>query len=65
MIDHAGEPAEPYQLLFNLADDVPSFCGRFERVIEVIGTTEEEVRDGRARYRYYRDRGYPLTDTKV
>lgn len=65
VIDHAGEPAEPYQLLFNLADDVPSFCGRFERVIEVIGTTEQEVRDGRARYRYYRDRGYPLTDTKV
>ncbi len=65
VIDHAGEPTEPYQLLFNLADDVPSFCGRFERVIEVIGPSEQEVRDGRARYRYYRDRGYPLTNTKV
>lgn len=65
VIDHAGEPAEPYQLLFNLADDVPPFFSRFERVIEVIGSSEQEVRDGRTRYRFYRDRGYPLTDTKV
>ena len=32
---------------------------------EAYEDDEEEVRDGRARYRYYRDRGYPLTDTKV
>ena len=65
VIDHAGEPAEPYQLLFNLADEVPPFFSRFERVIEVIGTTEQEVHDGRARYRFYRERGYSLTDTRV
>jgi DNA polymerase-3 subunit chi len=65
VIDHAGEPAEPYQVLFNLCDDVPPFFSRFERVIEVIGRGDQEVRDGRARYRFYRDRGYPLTDTKV
>ncbi len=65
VIDHAGEPEAPYQLLFNLADDVPPFFSRFERVIEVIGAEPDEVEAGRARYRFYRDRGYPLTDTRV
>lgn len=65
VIDHAGEPDAPYQVLFNLAADVPPFFSRFERVIEVIGREPDEVRDGRLRYRYYRDRGYPLSDTKV
>ena len=65
VIDHAGEPSAPYQLLFNVADDVPPFFSRFERVIEVIGSDAREIRDGRERYRFYRDRGYPLTDTKV
>lgn len=65
VIDHAGEPDAPYQLLFNLAADVPPFFSRFERVIEVIGADPDEVRDGRARYRHYRERGYPLSDTEV
>ncbi|MDX1593789.1 MAG: DNA polymerase III subunit chi [Gammaproteobacteria bacterium] len=65
VIGHDGEPDEPYQLLFNLADDVPPFFSRFERVIEVIGREADEVTSGRARYRYYRERGYPLSDTRV
>ncbi len=65
VIGHGGEPDAPYQLLFNLAGDVPPFFSRFERVIEVIGDTPQEVSEGRERYRFYRDRGYPLTDTKV
>jgi len=65
VIDHAGEPDEPYQLLFNLAADVPSYFSRFERVIEIIGTEPSEIQTGRTRYRFYRDRGYPLTNTKV
>jgi DNA polymerase-3 subunit chi len=65
VIDHGDAPDAPYQLLFNLAADVPPFFSRFERVIEVIGRDPDEVRQGRARYRFYRERGYPLSDVKV
>ena len=45
-------------LLINLSDDVPTFLGRFERVAEIV--VGERRATGRERYRYYRDRGYPL-----
>lgn len=57
-IGHAEPAPGPDQVLVNLADDVPVFFARFERVAEVI--TEPERAAGRARYRHYRERGYPL-----
>ncbi len=45
-------------LLINLADDVPAFPGRFDRVAEIV--VGEKRASGRTRYKYYRDRGYPL-----
>lgn len=65
----ADTPAAPVQigctephfnagLLINLADDVPTFFGRFDRVAEIV---VNETRDqGRDRYTHYRKRGYPL-----
>ena len=45
-------------VLVNLAGEIPGFFSRFERVAEIVlGNTRE---DGRIRYKYYRDRGYPL-----
>lgn len=53
-------PQRPDGVLINLAADVPTFFGRFDRVAEIV---VEENRDaGRARYRFYRDRGFPLHD---
>ena len=46
------------QLLINLGTAIPPFFGRFERVAEIIVQRLRE--DGRGRYKYYRDRGYPL-----
>ena len=45
-------------LLINLADEVPAFPGRFGRVAEIV--VGEKRESGRSRYRFYRDRGYPL-----
>ena len=53
----APEPGAD-ELLINLSDAVPAFFGRFERVAEVIVQPHRDV--GRERYRFYRDRGYPL-----
>ncbi len=55
-----GEPGDPRQLLVNEDDEVPPFFSRFERVAEVINQSPERKRTGRARYAFYRDRGYEL-----
>jgi DNA polymerase-3 subunit chi len=60
LIGHRGSPDEDDQVLINLGREVPTFFARFERLAEPIDH-DPELRDaGRARYRYYRDRGYPL-----
>lgn len=51
-------PAEPDGVLVNLSAEVPEFFGRFERVAEIIVDANRAA--GRQRYRFYRDRGYPL-----
>jgi DNA polymerase-3 subunit chi len=59
-VDHTG--AEPVHdgVLINLCGSEPPFFGRFERLIEIVSLDEEDRRRARERYRYYRDRGYPL-----
>ena len=51
-------PPSPEGVLINLAGEIPTFFGRFERVAEVIVDANRDV--GRERYKFYRDRGYPL-----
>lgn len=58
LIGDGEPPPSTDQVLINLADDVPNFFGRYERVVEVVVQPEKEL--GRDRYRHYRDRGYPL-----
>lgn len=49
-----------WDLLINLAPEVPEFFGRFSRVAELVGDEAESRAAGRERFRYYRDRGYEL-----
>lgn len=56
-----GEGKFPHHdLLISLHDECMPFFSRFDRVIEIVGTSEEESRLGRERYTFYRDRGYEL-----
>jgi DNA polymerase-3 subunit chi len=50
-----------HQILINLSDTPPGHFARFERMLEVISADEADRAAGRERYRYYRQRGYPLT----
>ncbi|SDV48014.1 DNA polymerase III subunit chi [Chitinasiproducens palmae] len=55
--------ASPHQgVLLNLGDDVPPQFARFERLLEVVGDQPEQLAAGRERYRFYRDRGYAITN---
>jgi DNA polymerase III subunit chi len=56
----SNPPAEADGVLINLASAIPTFFGRFERVAEIIVGANRPA--GRERYKFYRDRGYPLFD---
>ena len=49
-----------YEVLVNLGSATPSCFTRFERLLEVVSKDETDRANGRARYRHYKDRGYPL-----
>ncbi|MEE8388676.1 MAG: DNA polymerase III subunit chi [Acidiferrobacterales bacterium] len=55
------EPPTGFEdILISMSKEVPSFFSRFERVAEVVGASDSEKQQARARYRYYRGRGYEL-----
>lgn len=60
LLGHDPEPLYQADVLINLSSQVPLFFGRFERVAEIVDGRESERQQGRARYGFYRDRGYEL-----
>jgi len=49
------------ELLVNLSRRAPSRVDRFERMIEVISSDEDDAAAGRKRYVAYKQQEYPLT----
>src|SRR3569623_648380 len=50
-----------HQVLINLSMRTPTHFARFERLIEIVSADDAARLAGRERYRYYQQRGYPLT----
>lgn len=57
-----GEPPPEMkpEVLINLGQEVPGFFSRFERVIEIVAGDETTRQQARQRFKFYRERGYPL-----
>ncbi len=53
------------ELLISLHDDCTPFFSRFERVIEIVGSDDEDAKLGRARFKFYKDRGYDVGHTNL
>ena len=56
-----GDACIHHELIVNLDRTQPDFFSRFERMIEVVGDDDGDLDAGRTRWRFYKDRGYPLT----
>lgn len=57
----AAKPVETHwDVMINLTSEVPESFGRYERLAELVDADPARREHGRARYRYYRDRGYEL-----
>ena len=50
-----------HEILINLASATPANFARFERMFEIISSDDVDKAAGRERYRFYQQRGYPLT----
>lgn len=58
VVDHDPAAVDHDGVLVNLLSGPPEVFSRFRRVIEIVGP--DEVPEGRARFRFYRDRGYDI-----
>lgn len=60
-----GDAAEECDVLINLATEIPPFFSRFERLVEIVDKDPAQKHVSRDHYRYYQERGYPLTNHKL
>jgi DNA polymerase-3 subunit chi len=62
-----NQPPAPgrWDVLINLAAEVPEFFSRYARVAEVVDANTVRREQSRERYRFYRDRGYQLNTHQV
>ena len=49
-----------HECLVNLSDEIPPGFSRFRQLIEIVSADDGDRLGGRTRFRYYRERGYPL-----
>lgn len=47
-------------MLINLTSNEPIFFSRFTQLVELVSDDEQDKVLGRARYKFYRDRGYEI-----
>ena len=62
LIASDAESPQSCDLLLNLGTECPPHFERFERLLEVVPTNDAEVEAGRVRYRFYRERGYKISN---
>jgi DNA polymerase-3 subunit chi len=53
------------ELLLNLHDDWPAPFARFQRLAEVVSQDEDDRQRARARFKFYRDRGYQIQTHRI
>lgn len=63
----AGEGDEPphHDVLLNLGDGEPPRFATFERLLEIVTTDEQDKELARARYAFYKKRGYEIQVNEV
>lgn len=60
VVDHVLEHEGPAAVLINLHGMPPPFFSRFERLVEIVGTDDDDVASGRERWKFYKARGYEI-----
>ncbi len=64
-IGHSEDPGHHHDVLINLSKEVPQFFSRFNRLAEIVINHDTDKEPSRQRYRFYQERGYPLSNHKI
>ena len=59
LVDHL-QGCPPGEVLINLGQQPPTHFERFQRFIELASDADTDILAARARWKYYKDRGYEL-----
>ena len=62
LITHDPEDTPHDEVLLNLNPAWPPAFSRFQRLVEIVGRDEEDRQAARERFRFYRDRGYAISN---
>lgn len=60
VVDWRSDALVHDEVLINMQSIRPTIFSRFRRLIEIVGTDEADKVLARARYKFYRDRGYEI-----
>jgi len=63
IVDKLGEQLLQDDILINLKTEHPPFFSRFKYLVELVGVDDADKALARARYKFYRDRGYQIKST--
>jgi DNA polymerase III subunit chi len=65
IIDEAATHDGESDVLISLCATPPAYFARFDRLIEIVGKAPELAHTGRARWQFYKERGYAMTHTDL
>jgi len=60
LIDSTGDNPQHDEVLINLHSQWPACFSRFQRLAEIVSNAEADRAEARARFKFYRDRGYEI-----
>lgn len=60
LVSHLGQASGHTDVLVNLAGTIPTFCGDFQRIAEIVPGKPESRSQSRENFRLYREKGYSL-----
>lgn len=60
VIGYQEPPESFHDILINMALETPPVFARFERLLEIVPAEHDARGASRDKYRFYKDRGYPL-----
>ncbi len=60
-----SQTSDSADVLINLAPGAAADFSRFDRVVELVGTEQEDLEDSRVKWRFYRDSGCVLRNHRM
>ncbi len=63
-ITYTANAGEHHDVLINLSSQIPEYFSRFARAVEIVIQEPKILENTREHYKFYKQRGYPITQHK-